>query len=187
MPLTQIDATAALLVIDLQKGIVSVPLAHPAADIVERSAQLVRAFRQHHLPVVLINVTGRPTGRTDVKGPSFTPSPDWAELDPRLEPQPDDILLSKQSPGAFLGTTLHEQLQQRGITQVFLTGIATTAGVESTARSAFDLGYNVVFVTDAITDRDPEAHLYYLQKVFPRRGETATTQNVLDHLAAARA
>lgn len=187
MPLTQIDPNAALLVIDLQKGIVAVPLAHPAIDIVERSARLARAFRQHHLPVVLINVTGRAPGRTDVNGPSFTPSPDWAELDPRLGSQPGDILISKQCPGAFLGTTLHEQLQQRGVTQVFLTGIATTAGVESTGRSALDLGYNVVFVTDAITDRDPEAHQYYLQRVFPRRGETATTHSVLDHLSAARA
>lgn len=187
MPLSQLDPTAALLVIDLQKGIVSMPLAHDTTDIVERSARLARVFRLHHLPVVLVNVTGRAPGRTDIPSPVSAPPPGWDELDPRLGQQTGDIFISKQRVGAFLGTTLHEQLRQRGVTQIFLTGIATASGVESTARSAFDLGYNVVFVTDAMTDRDPEVHQYYVEKVFPRRGETTTTQNVLDQLATMRA
>lgn len=187
MPLTQLDSTAALIVIDLQQGIVSMPLAHDTTDIVERSAHLARAFRQHKLPVVLINVTGRAPGRTDIPSVAFALPPHWADLDPRLDQQPDDICISKERVGAFLGTSLDEQLRQRGVTQVFLTGIATTSGVESTGRSAFDLGYNVVFVTDAMTDRDADAHQYYVDKVFPRRGETTTGQDVLDRLAARRA
>jgi nicotinamidase-related amidase len=70
-------------------------------------------------------------------------------------------------------------LRQRGVTQVFLTGVATSLGVESTARSAYDHGYNVVLVVDAMTDRDADAHRHSVEKILPRLGETATTDDVL--------
>ena len=68
------------------------------------------------------------------------------------------------------------------MTQVFLTGVATSAGVEATARSAHDHGYNVVLVVDAMTDLNADAHRYSVEKTFPRIGETETTENVLKHL-----
>jgi nicotinamidase-related amidase len=71
MPLTKLDTTAALIVIDLQKGIVAMPTVHPAGEIVSRAAQLARAFRERGLPVVLVNVTGGAPGRTDTEGPNF--------------------------------------------------------------------------------------------------------------------
>jgi nicotinamidase-related amidase len=180
MPLTKIDTTAALLVIDLQKGIVGMPLAHPAAEIVAGSAQLARGFRERGLPVVLVNVTGVAPGRTDVGRPDLSSFPaDWTEFVPELERQPGDHIVSKQRVGAFIGTSLDDYLRGRGVTQVFVTGVATSAGVESTARSAGDYGYNVVLVVDAMTDRDGEAHRYCVEKVFPRFGETATTDDVL--------
>lgn len=179
MPLTQLDTVAALIVIDLQKGITGLPLAHPSNEIVSRSTELARAFRKRGLPVVLVNVSGRAPGRTDAGAPTFSFPPDWSELVPELEQQPDDYLITKQRVGAFLGTSLDDFLRQRGVTQVILTGIATGSGVESTARSAYDLGYNVVFVVDAMTDRDVEVHRHSVEKVFPRLGETDTTENVL--------
>jgi nicotinamidase-related amidase len=182
MPLTTLDATSALIVIDLQKGIVARQTAHPASEIVDRSAQLARAFRERGLPVVLVNVTGSAPGRTDSARPKFSPTADWAEFAPELQQHPSDHIVSKQRIGAFIGTDLDEYLRQRGVTQVFLTGIATTAGVESTARSAYDYGYNVVFVEDAMTDRDPDAHRHAIEKTFPRFGETETTDNVLKQL-----
>jgi nicotinamidase-related amidase len=81
--------------------------------------------------------------------------------------------------GAFIGTSLDETLRLRGVTQVFLTGVATSLGVESTARSAYDYGYNVVLVVDAMTDRDADAHRHSVEKIFPRLSETATTDDVL--------
>jgi nicotinamidase-related amidase len=179
MPLTQLDPTAALIVIDLQKGVVGIPAAHPIAEIVARAAQLARAFRERKLPVVLVNVAGRAPGRTDAGIPKFSFPPDWAELVPELNAQPGDIHITKHRIGAFLGTSLDEQLRQRGVTQIFMAGISTTMGVESTARGAHDLGYNVVFVTDAMTDRDPDAHNHSLGKIFPRIGESDSTENVL--------
>jgi len=179
MPLTKLDTTAALIVIDLQKGIVGLPTVHPAGEIVDRSAQLARAFRDRGLPVVLVNVSGRAPGRTDAGAPKFSVPPDWTELVPELEQQPSDYIVTKQRAGAFIGTSLDETLRQRGVTQVFLTGVATSLGVESTARSAYDHGYNVVLVVDAMTDRDADAHRHSVEKIFPRLGETATTDDVL--------
>ena len=179
MPLTKLDTTAALIVIDLQKGIVGLPTVHPAGEIVDRSAQLARAFRDRGLPVVLVNVSGRAPGRTDAGAPKFSVPPDWTELVPELEQQPSDYIVTKQRVGAFIGTSVDSTLRQRGVTQVFLTGVATSLGVESTARSAYDHGYNVVLVVDAMTDRDADAHLHSVEKIFPRLGETATTDDVL--------
>jgi len=184
LPITQLDPIAVLVVIDLQKGIVGLPTAHPAAEIVDRSAQLARAFRERGLPVVLVNVTAAAPGRTDA-GPRRLAFPEgWTELVPELGTQPGDILISKQRVGAFIGTGLDEILRERGVTQIFLTGVATRSGVEATARSAFDHGYNVVFVTDAMTDMDAEAHRNCVEKVFPRIGETGTTEDVLKLLQA---
>jgi nicotinamidase-related amidase len=183
MPLAILDRTAALVAIDLQKGILSLPTVHPAGEIVGRAAQLARAFRKRGLPVVLVNVTGRAPGRTAAGMPKFSPPADRSELVPELGQQPEDHLVSKQRWGAFLGTNLDEWLRDRGVTQIVLAGVATSAGVESTARSAYDLGYNVVLAVDAMTDRDEGPHRNSVEKVFPRLGETDTTSNILKALA----
>ena len=186
MPLTTLDDTAALIVIDLQKGLVATPVVHPIDGIIQRTAQLARAFRERGLPVVLISVAGGAPGRTDVVRPRMSLPPDFTELVPELGRHPEDILITKHRVGAFLGTSLDETLRQHGVTQIFLTGIATSNGVEATARSAYDLGYNLVLVTDAITDRDSEAHRYSVEKVLPRISEMDTTDNVLTHLRSRR-
>jgi nicotinamidase-related amidase len=182
MPLTTLEPIAALIVIDLQKGIVAIPTVHPTSEIVDRTAQLARAFRERNLPVVLVTATGRAPGRTNTAPTNFSFPPDWTDLVPELDQQPGDYLVSKQRAGAFIGTSLNNYLRQQGVTQVFLTGLATSAGVEATARSAFDYGYNVAFVTDAMTDQDADAHRHSVEKIFPRLGETDTTDNVLEAL-----
>jgi len=146
---------------------------------VGRAAQLADGFRKRNLPVVLVNVSGRAPGRTDFRSLQPALSPDWTEIVPELRAQPTDYLVSKQRPGAFIGTSLDAYLRGRAMTQVVLAGVATSSGVESTARSAFDLGYNVAFVTDAMADRDAEAHRNSVEKIFPRLGESATTKAVL--------
>jgi nicotinamidase-related amidase len=185
MPLTQLDPVAALIVIDLQKGIVSMPGAHPMTEIIDRSAQLARAFRQRNLPVVLVNVKpGAASGRTDFVRPKMSLPPDWAELVPELDVKPSDHLVTKHHPGAFIGTDLDAYLRSRNVTQVFITGVATTVGVESTARSAYDHGYNVVLVTDAMTDRSAENHRHAVESIFPRIAELCTTAEALQALAS---
>jgi nicotinamidase-related amidase len=179
MPLTKLDTSAALIVIDLQKGIAALATVHAVKDIIGRAALLARAFRERGLPVVLVNVTAAAPGRTDVGPRHFSFPPDWTELVPELQQQSDDYLISKQRVGAFIGTSLDETLRRRNVTQVFVIGVATSAGIESTVRSAYDYGYNVVAVVDAMTDRDADAHPHSVEKIFPRLGETDTTDNVL--------
>jgi nicotinamidase-related amidase len=187
MPLTQLDNISALVVIDLQKGIVGIPTAHLAGEIVARAAHLAQAFREHGLPVVLVNVSGRAPGRTESETPKFAFSADWSELVPELAAVPTDLRITKQRFGAFLGTSLDADLRKRGVTQIVLAGISTSIGVESTARSASDLGYNVTLVVDAMTDRSPEMHRHSVEKVFPRLGETGTTDELLWLLETRRA
>lgn len=179
MPLTTLDPVCALIVIDLQKGLAGIPTAHPFPEIVARSARLARAFRARSLPVVLVNVSGLAPGRTDAGPPAYRFPDGWTELLPDLEAQPGDHLVTKQRWGAFAGTGLDDYLRGRGVTQIVLTGVATSAGVESTARGAHDLGYNVTLVLDAMTDRDEASHRHSAEKIFPRLGETGSTDDVL--------
>jgi nicotinamidase-related amidase len=178
MPLTQLDSAAALIVIDLQKGIVGLPAVHPTAGIVDRAARLARAFRERNLPVILVNVAGRAPGRIQAQF-NFSPPPDWTELVPELDRQPGDHAVTKLQVGAFYGTPLEQILHRRGVTQLFLAGVATSIGVEATARQAYDHGYNVVLVVDAMTDRDADNHRHSVEKIFPRIGEVAATDEVI--------
>jgi nicotinamidase-related amidase len=179
MPLTAIDPVAALVVVDLQKGMAGIPTAHPLGDIVGRASRLAHAFRARGLPVVLVNVVGVAPGRTDAARPQFALPPDWTELVPELASQAGDYLVTKQRWGAFISTQLNEQLRQRGVTQVFVAGVATSIGVESTARSAYDHGYHVVLLADAMTDLDADTHRHSIEKILPKLGEVATTDEVL--------
>jgi nicotinamidase-related amidase len=183
MPLSQLDQNVALVIIDLQKGVLGMPTAHATADILARSAELAAAFRARSLPVVLVNVAGRAPGRTS-NPRVFNPPPGWDELAPELNAAATDIRITKYNIGAFHGTGLDMQLRRRGVTQIVLTGIATSSGVEATARAAYDHGYNVVSVTDAMTDGDPEAHDHAVNTQLIKIGETATTPELLAALAA---
>lgn len=179
MPLTKLDPKTALVIIDLQKGILSFPTAHPSGPVIEKSGALARAFRKKGLPVVLVNVGGMAPGRTDHGPMNFTPPPDWLDIVPELDPQSSDIRVTKQQWGAFYGTNLDLELRRRGVTQIVLCGIATSIGVESTARDAYEHGYNVSLVTDAMTDMNAEAHDNSLSRIFPRLGETGTAEALL--------
>lgn len=184
MPVSQLDQKSALVIIDLQKGIASLPTVTPSAQIIASSAKLAAAFRAKGQTVVPVNVTGGAPGRTEQPRPAGERPADWAELVADLNVQDTDLLITKQTWGAFTNTNLDAALKSKGVTQIFITGIATTMGVESTARFAHELGYNVVVVVDAVTDMNAEAHEYVTTKVFPKLGETATTDEVLSLLGA---
>jgi nicotinamidase-related amidase len=186
MALTALDAKPALVVIDLQKGVTTMPVTPPIDDVIQRSACLAAAFRRHGLPVVLVNASGVAPGRTEISRPAFTPPPGWTDLVAELDQQPGDLLVTKQTWGAFHATPLDTLLRDRGVTQIVLTGVATSAGVESTARAAHEHGYHVVLATDAMADRDAELHENSVQRIFPRLGETATTEDILAMLDKTR-
>jgi nicotinamidase-related amidase len=183
MALTALDPKTALIVVDLQKGIVAYPVAHPIDEVVSRARSLANAFRARGLPVALVNVAGSAPGRTEIPRNNQTFLAEWTEIIPELDQQPGDIVVTKRTWGAFASTDLETQLRARGVTQVVIVGVATGTGVESTARQAYEQGFNVTLAIDAMTDTRPEAHDYTIAKVFPRLGETGSTEEIIDMLA----
>lgn len=179
MPLSTLDPKSALIIIDLQKGIVGRQLPIPIEPVIANSAALAQAFRAHGLPVVLVNVDAGAPGRTEARRPNVTPPADWTEIVPQLGQTDGDIVVTKKTWGVFLSTDLDAQLKALGVTQVVLTGVATSAGVESSAREAHGLGYNVALVTDAMADMRAETHEHSVAHIFPRLGETGTTAELL--------
>jgi len=184
MALSVLDQNTALIIIDLQKGVVSIPLAHPAAEVVNNARALADAFRSHGLPVVLVNVAGAAPGRTEQPRRTMSFPPGWTDLVPELNRQPSDHTITKYTPGAFTKTGLEEHLRGQGVSQVVLAGISTSSGVESTARQAYELGFHGTFAIDAMTDANMDPHVHSLTKIFPRLGESGTTQEVLKLLSS---
>jgi nicotinamidase-related amidase len=182
MPITTLDKQSALIVIDLQKGLSALPLLHPMADIAARAAMLLDAFRRHALPVVLVNVSGRPPGRTERIRPPGQFSAEFTDFLPILKQQADDHVVTKRTPGAFTHTDLEAYLRSRGVTQVVLAGVASSNGVEATARQAYELGFNLCVAIDAVTDADAEAHTHSVTRIFPKIGETDTSAVIINLL-----
>jgi nicotinamidase-related amidase len=182
MTLTTLDPVTALIVVDLQRGLMDSTFIHPIADIMTRACALVSAFRRHRLPIALVNVDGTAPGRTERPRPVQKFPDGWTDLLPELGRQPEDILVTKRTWGAFASTDLEHQLKRRGVTQVVISGVATGTGVESTARQAYEAGFNVTLAIDAMTDGRPDAHDYSISNVFPRLGETGATQAIIDLL-----
>lgn len=151
-------------------------------DVVERACALITVFRRHGLPVVLVNVTGGAPGRTEQQRTQQVHPAGWTDLIPELNRQPQDHVVTKRTPGAFTRTDLEAHLNSLGVTQVVIAGVATSNGVEVTARQAYELGLNVTLATDAMTDLHRDAHTWSVTRVFPRIGETGTTQDIINLL-----
>ncbi|WP_026791217.1 isochorismatase family protein [Pleomorphomonas oryzae] len=179
MPFTTIDDRTALIVIDLQKGIAALPPQEVARPAIANAVKLIESFRANRRPVVLVNVLGGAPGRTDKKPAGGERPADWAELLPELGHAPDDVRISKKTWGAFTGTDLDKRLHDLGVTGVVVCGISTSRGVESTARFAHELGYNVALPVDAMADSNLEAHRRSIELIFPWIAETGTTDELI--------
>ena len=181
MPVTTIDPTTALIVIDLQAGLIGLPTVHPFDDIVANAVRLADAFRAKKLPIVLVNVAGGAPGRTEQSpGGRRREFPQgWTDLLPELGQQPTDKVVTKYTWGAFHHTDLAEYLTDLGVTQVVIAGISTSSGVETTARQAYEHGFHVTLATDAMTDTNPVTHDNTIAYIFPKLGETGTTDDIL--------
>ncbi len=184
MPLTAIDPQTALVVIDLQKGIATPPTIHPIHEVVNNACALATVFRSYGLPVILVNVAGSPPGRCERPAP--TRPEGWTELVLELNQQPDDHLVTKFSWGGFTGTGLDELLKGHSVTQIVLAGMATSMGVETTARQAFELGYNVTVAVDATTDRNADAYRNSTEWIFPKLAEVGSSTDIIQLLGLRR-
>jgi nicotinamidase-related amidase len=184
--ITKLDSNTALVLIDLQKGIVEYPVAHPVKEILENVVKLISAFRKEKLPVVVVTVNPQgaawTSARKDSSPPAVIRADDWTDLAPEILTEESDIFIRKHTWSAFYETDLDKELRERQITGIVLAGISTSAGVEGTARAASERGYNIAFATDAMTDMQISAHENSVKYIFPRIGETGNTEDIIREL-----
>ena len=179
----------AIVVIDLQKGIAAMETQpYAAKTVIENAARLLDVFRKNSMPVFLVRVAMAPDSKdrlspvSDITwGNAGRQMPaDWNELVLELRSETSDFIITKKQWGAFYGTELDLQLRRRKIDTIVLCGISTNIGVESTARFAYEYGYNQIFVEDAMLAQSKEQHDNTVQNVFPRIGFVRSTKGVLD-------
>jgi nicotinamidase-related amidase len=180
----QLDAkTTALVLIDLQKGVLArqvVP--HPAMTIYERSKQLATRFRTAGGLVVWVRVSfagdfaDAPRAKVDEPSNFGALPPGWDEFPEPLHSA--DVMVTKRQWGAFYGTDLDLQLRRRGVRSIVLGGIATSIGVESTARSAWEHGYELVICEDLCADLNAETHAFSFKHIFPRLARLARSEAI---------
>lgn len=186
--------STALLLIDLQNGIVGMPTAPlPAEQVISNARKLVEAFHRLEAQVILVRVAGALDGKDmlhpDADEPMVRsgPRPDgWSEIVPDLSPQGNDLVITKRQWGAFYGTELDLELRRRGISTIVLGGISTNYGVESTARDAYERGYRLVFAGDAMAARETEDHEFAIRRIFPRIGRIRSTEQIIQALEEAK-
>lgn len=168
---TPLDAgRTALIVVDLMPRLVAQDMGpHKGVDVVARASRLVAAFRRNGGTVVLVRV----------ERPNVAEQPPGSGFVPEMAPLPGDITIVKRTIGAFYGTDLADRLRERNVETVVMAGLATTMGVESTARAAADHGFEVVFAADAMSGVTALEHEHALTVVLPRFGEVTTTDAVL--------
>jgi nicotinamidase-related amidase len=183
----------AIVVIDLQKGIAGMPggAPHTKPAVIANAARLLAAARAAGAQPVLVHVGGSPDGADRVKTPTDQAwrstgalPPDWSELIPELDRQPADLVVLKRQWGAFYGTDLDLQLRRRGLATIVICGIATEFGVESTARDAYERGYEMLFAEDAMTGMSAESHANSVERIFPRLGRVRSTEEIIVALKA---
>lgn len=165
--------TTALVLIDLQKGILAMPVApYSGSEVYERSTQLAQRFRAAGGLVVWVRVsfgknhTLAPQQAVDQPSNLAGLPAGWDEFPLPIEDA--DIVVTKRQWGAFHGTDLELQLRRRGIRGIVLAGISTNIGVESTARNAWELGFELVIAEDLCSSNSAEMHAFSIKNIMPR-------------------
>jgi nicotinamidase-related amidase len=181
--ITAIDKNTALILIDLQNSVIGLPVVHPIDEILDNANKLIAAFREKNLPIIIVNVKPKDAAwiksRKEVKMPPHSDDENLYKITDRLGTSSDDIFITKHTWNAFFETSLNDELRDRDITGIVFGGVSTSIGVEGTARAASELGYNISFAIDAITDRTKEAHERSVQFIYPRLGEIGNTQEII--------
>jgi nicotinamidase-related amidase len=178
--------TTALVLVDLQKGVIGRPVApHSGADVLKTSIALAELFRRAGAQVVLVTVGWSPDFKDALRQPVDQPfvlppgglPADFLELADELE-KPGDLRITKRQWGAFHGTELDLQLRRRGIQTIVLGGIATNIGVESTARQAWEHGYSIILAEDATSGLSAEMHRFSVENILPRLSRIAKAADI---------
>ena len=177
--------TTALLVIDLQGSLSQQTYPRSTDNVVASAIELIAAAHEVGVTVIHIRAGNESDGRdwifadTEDDRPRRVWALDDMRFDSRVEPRDGDIVITKRQWGAFYGTELDLELRRRGITTIVLCGVMTNIGVESTARFAYEYGYNQIFAEDAMAAMTAEEHAFSMEKIFPRIGTVRKTTDIL--------
>jgi nicotinamidase-related amidase len=180
----------ALVQIDLQNFNVKRDLApHPAERVVGNCVLLAGEMRDRGGMVIFVRVLvdeilSLPADNPMRKPGTPAPPPEAVHFAPEAQVQATDHVVTKRQWGAFYGTELDQLLRRRGIKTLIMSGIATNYGVESTAREAFDRGYELIFAEDAMSSMSAEAHRFSSENVFRTMGRVRSTRALIDALQA---
>lgn len=177
-----------LVVIDLQIGTVNRKLSpFTGKEVVQNSSRLINEFAEKGAFVVLVKVSTEDgkdilKPNKDSKTKSKHLPQGWDSFVPELINVENAHHIIKRQWGAFYGTDLDLQLRRRGIDTIVLCGVSTSIGVDTTAREAFQHGYNQIFPTDAMTASTKEEHDYVCKYIFPKIGKLRTTEEIISLL-----
>jgi nicotinamidase-related amidase len=182
----------ALIVVDVVVGFTdpACPLGSDAESVVSANVQLMNAFHQAHLPVVLTTVIYRNDHEASVfraRVPALnllTPESHWVKFDPRLPIADDDLQLEKRHASSFHGTALNQWLTERNVDSVVVTGLTTSGCVRATAVDGLQNNYRVVVPREACGDRDPTAHEANLYDLNAKYADVVSLASVLAALAS---
>lgn len=176
----------ALVAIDLQKGIVGMPIApHPGPAVIANSTKLAEAVRRGGGLAVRVHVGFSADGadrlqqEVDQAMPGGPRPADWMDFVPEVAAWPSALEIVKRQWGAFHGTELDLQMRRREIDTIVLTGVATNFGVEQTAREGWQLGYSVIVAEDASSSVSEAAHRFAIETILPRVSRVRSTEAIL--------
>lgn len=184
MTLALDTARTALVLVDLQNGVVGMPTAPLSGeDVVAAATTLAGHFRDRGAPVVTVTVA-YPDGPGPAVDAPLPPMPDtmppgWDAVVDCLAAPETDVRVVKHGWGAFSGTGLAETLRERGVDTVVLAGIATNFGVEQSAREAVALGFGVLVASDATSSVSVEHHEFALTRILPMIGRVRTVDEIV--------
>jgi nicotinamidase-related amidase len=106
--------------------------------------------------------------------------PKGREIVEELKPQPQDIVFQKRRPDGFVGTDLDLILRSRGIGTILIGGVATEGGVEGTARTGRNLGYDMVVLKDCVGSRSRDLHELALKLMEQTFFDMATAKEIAE-------
>jgi nicotinamidase-related amidase len=134
----------ALLIIDVQVGIIEGFHAYHAREVLEQINKLLSKARASNTPVIYIQHDGE-TGH-----PLEVGTAGW-NIHPDINPREGDLIIRKRASDSFFETTLQQELEARGVQHLIITGCMTEYCVDTTCRRAVSMGYDVTLVSDAHT------------------------------------
>ena len=181
----------ALLIIDFVEAYFD-PSCELYAEVDDALASALRvraAARSAGIPVIYTNVVYHPSGmnggrffqkamplRHFVEG---SPMGAWAT---GLEPAADELVISKQYPSAFFGTSLASTLAAMRIDSVILTGVTTSGCIRASCIDACSYGYIPIIVSDAVGDRHPAPHDANLHDMNAKYGDVVSETDAVSYL-----